>query len=194
MASKQTTPWATKAVYSQGKLLRVEPAVKPARTPWSPRQESAPPKVIYPKLKHPAVPFQPHVPDMPKFVPPQDEPQAEKPKRPPQGPGKRLVSARNYTAVEAVSERFGLIDMGLHQGARSLLLHVRKSVRPAHSVLNGIRPGSMITAKKGARRAVLRVRFITPARYYSPGAQITTLAVAVDESDWQGLVNGTSHV
>ena len=47
---------------------------------------------------------------------------------------------------------------------------------------------SATQARRADRRAGLRVRFTTPARYYSPGSKVTTLTVGVDETDWQSLM------
>ena len=107
----------------------------------------------------------------------------------------RRVCARNYAAIEHDAERYGLIDMGAQPSGRSLLVHARKKCRPAHSLLNAIRPGVLLLASRpGGQPQRLRVRFTTPARYYSPGALVTTLAIGVDEADWQSLMAGTRHI
>jgi hypothetical protein len=98
---------------------------------------------------------------------------------------------------------YGLIDRGQapEAGVRTLLLHVRggmrkKGKRDGGSIMDTVCPGSILqvystspssdTGVKG--RSLLRVRYTTPARYYSPGEKITTLRLGVDAADWQMLM------
>ena len=63
-------------------------------------------------------------------------------------------------------------------------------------LLNQLRPGALLRARRllGGKPGQLRVRYTTPARYYSPGALVTTLAIGVDEADWQSLMAGTRRI
>ena len=102
------------------------------------------------------------------------------------------VTARNYVAVEAGRGDYGLIDMGpdrMGGGGQSVLVHVRRRHPAPWRVLAEIRPGATLQASpvSGGPPVPLRVRYTTPARYYSPGTRITTLSVAVDSADWRCL-------
>ena len=121
---------------------------------------------------------------------------ATRPAEEPAAASTRLVSARNYAAVEADQERYGLIDLAGSSttGTRQLIVHARKKNPEAFRVLNEIRPGSVLQARRADRRAGLRVRFTTPARYYSPGSKVTTLTVGVDETDWRSLMAGAHGI
>ncbi len=80
---------------------------------------------------------------------------------------------------------------------RSLLIHVPPKNRMPWKTLGAIRPGCMLTVKPVAGRGAaqqLRVRFTTPARYYSPGSRVTTLAVAVDRADWECLMANVHRI
>jgi len=95
------------------------------------------------------------------------------------------IKSQNYSAME-IKGTYGLIDMGVTaSGIRSFICHVPKS-KNMHYPLNNIKTGNIIhVIKKGTRESVmLRVRYTTPTRYYSPGAKITTLTIGVDERDW----------
>ena len=191
------TPWAMQTVIVQpeparpARLVRVEPVHPPKRqTPWeTPRA---------PDLPHPPA-TQQHGP--PSWREPSEALAKAKPaqtknnRNPPADdrPRKR-VAARNYAAVEAGLERFGLIDQGPCSGARSLLMHVRKAFRPPFLLLNAVRPGSTLLAKRLNQTAVLRVRATTPARYYSPGSQVTTMSILVDDTDWRSLTATPSRI
>ena len=187
------TPWAMQTVTVQPKpneaprLLRVEPVHQPReRNPW----ETRPAPDLYP---YPLPREHPHAP--PEWRQrPQVHPDAARQDRPKSEPTpddrpRKHVSARNYAAVEAGLERFGLIDEGPQNAGRGLLIHVRKRCRPPFVLLNAVRPGTVLhVRRKGQSQATpLRVRSTTPARYYSPGAPITTLAILVDEADWRSL-------
>ena len=109
-----------------------------------------------------------------------------------------LLCAKNYAAVEAGREAFGLIDQGVTRaGVRAVLIHVRRATRPPWAILNGIRVGSTIMAlktKKGSVPSPLRVRFTTPSRYYTPSAKITSMLIGVNEVDWQSLMHDARRI
>lgn len=163
---RRDTPWATRAITSRrdGTLIRLEPVHKERPTPW-----------------HPA--------DLEYLRPPlpvEVEPAPAK-ARP---PSTRFIGAQNYAAVEAGAERYGLIDAGPSGQGRSLIVHVRKN-QVAWPILNPIRPGAILRARpaSGGPAGELRVRYTTPAGYFSPGKKVSTLAIGVDESDWRSLVS-----
>ena len=94
------------------------------------------------------------------------------------------VSSRRYAAMQA-GGLFGLIDEGSDGGgARMLLAHVpRKS---GHAFVD-VRPGERIQVmhpKNGRGVWPLQVAYTGRHRYYSPGARVTTLRVAVAHDDW----------
>jgi hypothetical protein len=206
-AGPKHTPWAVQVVVEkrrkgEQKILRVEPVHKPRKTPW----ERSPPPTRSREPSPPAI----HLPEPetrhgpPRWREPSPPPEEPKPlstaRSPPRQKGVRLVSAQNYAAIEAGQERYGLIDSGAPDSGRtrSLIMHVRKN-RVPFQVLNYVRPGSVLHVRrpsKGKRTATaqLRVRFTTPARYYSPGCPVTTLALEVDGADWQGLMTGTPRI
>lgn len=105
----------------------------------------------------------------------------------------RLVCLKNYAAVDASDETgesaecsFGLIDRGpCKQGVRALVMHSKSK-----KVMDRIRPGTLLSVQstaKGGGLGTLRVRYTTPAKYYSPGSRVTTLCVGVDATDWHKL-------
>jgi hypothetical protein len=115
------------------------------------------------------------------------------------------VCAKNYAAMDADAGAYGLIgaDGALEEpgGVRSLVMHVPRRVQHgkggAHGVLTQVRPGSILRVQRASKRArgespppvrELRVRFTTPARYYGPGSNVTTLGIGVDEDDWRDVV------
>jgi hypothetical protein len=108
--------------------------------------------------------------------------------------GQRLVRLRNYAAVDAEAGGYGLIDRGTREaGVRSLVMHTpsrRKLTRGQPSPPMMVRPGTILTVRSPLRgtTARLRVRYTTPARYYSPGQRVTTLSIGVDARDWQAFV------
>lgn len=124
------------------------------------------------------------------------------------GAWRERVCAQNYAAMDAESGAYGLIAGGLGEaadpgGVRSLVMHVPRKVQHraggAHRVLTQVRPGSILRVQRAASKRArddepappvreLRVRFTTPARYYGPGSKVTTLAIGVDEADWQDVV------
>lgn len=108
-----------------------------------------------------------------------------------------LLCARNYAAIEAGREAFGLIDQGvMTAGVRNLLVHVRRNPRP-WAIMNGIRVGSTIMAlreRKGGVASPLRVRFTTPSRYYTPSAKVTSMLIGVNEADWQSLMHESRRI
>jgi hypothetical protein len=177
-------PWATQeVVVRKGKKVvsvRIEPvhATKPA--PWPSPPPLHPDDARYashwitaPREKEEAHP----------------EPAAKTGGWVPELKGVRQIGAQNYVAVEAGKREYGVIDMGQAQlGLHSLVVHVPKG-RTAWPVLNRIRPGTVLDVKRaGGQRGGLRVRSTTPARYYSPGAKVSTLAVTVDSADWRSLM------
>jgi hypothetical protein len=99
--------------------------------------------------------------------------------------------ARNYAAVDARRETYGLIDEGLVDGGtRTMVMHVRRGL-PAWDILNAVRPGTILAAKSKSGRgspSPLRVRFTTPTKYYAPGCKFSTMTVGIDEVDWQSLM------
>lgn len=196
------TPWAMQAVTIPARptqpevVVRVEPVRPPKQEkPWeAPRPPVPKPRripAVHPGPSHRA----PHAPPEWRERPQQEEtPPTKAPSSAPTD-GSRLICAKNYAAVEAGLERFGLIDMGARSSSRSLVIHARKRCRPAFALLNEIRPGTLLhVRRKGGKAHSLRVRFTTPARYYSPGALVTTLAVGVDEADWQSLMADTPRI
>jgi len=95
---------------------------------------------------------------------------------------------RNYAAVEAHGG-FGLVDLGsAASGVRDLVAHVPRSARG--DPLRALRVGGVFeaAARGQARPLPLRVRYLTPARYYAPGRKITALALGVDDRAWRQLV------
>jgi hypothetical protein len=101
----------------------------------------------------------------------------------PDGP----YNARNYAAVEAHG-LFGLIDRGSPSpGVRSLLAHTPRGAPPAR--LEGLRVGDAMSIRTRGEpeERELRVRYLTPARYYAPGRRITALGVGVDDRAWTRL-------
>lgn len=193
------TPWAMRVVVKNEHLVRVEPEHKPRLKPWTPPAEPAsepdqPPEPGQ-SSSHPGQPHR-HGPPAWREEAAHGDPKAGMPRRmssPP--PGRRLVAARNYAAIEHGRERYGLIDSGVAGPTRELIVHVRKKFRGPFRVLNDIRPGSVLAvARRGGRQAQLRVRFTTPARYYSPGCPVTTMNIGVDETDWQSLMVSTHGI
>jgi len=196
-------PWAMQEVAvkkedgGQGEVLRVEPVRRPREFPWS---LVPPAKPRIKELRRRSESPDDEKPEKPRKERRRSEsPDDEKPEKPKKKKeGARQVSTQNYAAIEAGAERYGLIDMGpADAGRRSLVVHARKSNKTPHTVLNAIRPGSVLFVKRGrrvGRTMQLRVRFTTPARYYSPGAKLSTLAIAVDETDWQSLVADAPHI
>ena len=178
-------PWAMQAVVvkeegGDDRVVRVEPVHPHQTVPWP-----APP-AIYPRPTPDPMHGPPRWTDQqPAQTPRQRAPRARSPSPAEKG---TAVCAKNYAAVEARLERYGLIDMGRSGGSQALVVHVRKRNREPLGVLDGIRQGSVIRARRRGRDADLRVRFVTPARYYSPGSKITTLCIGVDQSDWQSLI------
>jgi hypothetical protein len=183
-----STPWATKTeTDKEGKVVRIKPMRAPTKTPW----EMAP--------THDEAPFVDRAP--PPIMPP-EAPAPVRPVRAKKAVGKsepsRLVCAQNYVAREAESGEYGVIDLG---GAgvegRSLLIHVPPKNRLPWKTLGAIRPGGTLSVKSvlaGSAPCHLRVRFTTPARYYSPGSRVTTLTVAVDKADWECLTANVHRI
>lgn len=185
------TPWAVhevkKTVRTQDgarkTVTRVEHRIRPRPTPWAPPE---PPPSPPPAETPPAEKTQP-------------QPHERKKRVAPASPRTRQVSASNYAAVEAGAGEYGIIDLGeaiQGGGDRSVLVHVPKRIKAPWRVLSQIRPGSTLSVKTGPGKAghALRVRFTTPARYYSPGTKISTLVVGVDGTDWNALTAITSGI
>ena len=119
----------------------------------------------------------------------------------------RLLCMKNYAAVDAEAGNYGLIDRGVREtGIRTLVMHIPRTRRgardkrgrllPAVAPTALVRPGTVLrvrpTMTGGAAAGGLRVRYTTPARYYSPGEHVTSLCVGVDASDWQALLRTAS--
>jgi hypothetical protein len=191
------TPWAMQAVTVRTgpdqtpQLLRVEPVHKGnQRAPWVKQEEpAARTREEQPPAVHHRPVEQPHAPPRWDQRPGQHALEVSRSSRPlvSRPPPVKHVSARNYAAVEAGLERYGLIDEGQQSGGRALLIHVRKRCRPPFLLLNAVRPGTVLQVKRSSKTAKLRVRSTTPARYYSPGSLVTTLEILVDEADWRSL-------
>jgi hypothetical protein len=99
-------------------------------------------------------------------------------------------SARNYLAVEAHGG-FGLIDRGTASGGlHDLLAHAPRRGDPWFARLR-VGETFQAVARGGGPAQPLKVRYLTPARYYAPGRRVTTLGVGVDERAWQRLVVST---
>lgn len=211
-------PWAMRAVTLPPKrtrprvIVRIEPVHAPKQeAPWqqAPAQEPPPGASPRPARKwRQREPTHPGPPREAQHAPPRWEDRQDQRKTDPrakqeaqasigEGPSSApRICARNYAAVEEGLERYGLIDMGVRSGGRDLLIHVRKRCRPPFQLLNQVRPGALLRARRllGGQPGQLRVRYTTPARYYSPGALVTTLAIGVDEADWQSLIAGTRRI
>jgi hypothetical protein len=188
------TPWAMQVVKDKrSREPRVEPVYKPRPAPWAPTKPANQDEPVF-------APFVPR--DEDAFLPiPVLAPEQKKPAistklppaaRRPVGPFQHAISAQNYAAVESKRGEYGLIDMGLAYGsARSLVVHASSRKTPdVWRVLNAVRPGCRLLVKPvtGGPACSLRVRYTTPARYYSPGAKVTSLAIAVDDTDWASLM------
>jgi hypothetical protein len=206
----EDTPWAMQKVVTQPtrtqapSVVRVEPVRPPKQEfPWEEEQPRPVQRTRRPREDNrihpgPARPQQHAPPGWGSQPPTRPEPAEEAgwttaraaPARGGGDASQQRVCAKNYAAVEHGLDRYGLIDMGAQASGRSLLVHARKRCRPAFSLLNAIRPGTILRARRWGDQALhcLRVRFTTPARYYSPGAQVTTLSVGVDEADWLSLM------
>lgn len=192
------TPWAVhevkKTVRTQDgarkTVTRVERKTRPRPTPWAP--PPAPPSP--PPVEKEAPAQKPQPPE-----PPRERKKGAAPASPRTMPGGRLVSASNYAAVEAGAGEYGIIDLGepmQGEGGRPVLVHVPRRNKAPWRVLSQIWPGSTLSVatKPGKPGHALRVRYITPARYYSPGAKISTLAVGVDGADWNALTAVASGI
>lgn len=178
MATKQPWAWTGKTVVDKTPWEGMAPTVDEA-----PFVERAIPPPIMPEAPRPTTSDAP--------VRPRS---AKSGKEPP-----RLVCKQNYVAREAATGEYGVIDMGGAEqgGGRSLLLHVPPRNRLPWKTLGAIRPGSTLSVKPaqgGGPARQLRVRFTTPAKYYSPGSRVTTLAVAVDRSDWECLMANAHRI
>jgi len=95
------------------------------------------------------------------------------------------IQAKNYSAMEK-HKKCGIIDTGpASTGIRGLILHMSKG-KNTSNFLQELKIGDILHAYRISDKEplTLRLRFITPSRYYSPGTKITTLMVGVDERDW----------
>lgn len=128
----------------------------------------------------------------------------------------RLVCLKNYAAVGVeyddpsdlqpdlstktnssgwIGSCYGLIDRGTKDGGiRTLLMHSKEHGTPhprfGRPLLDRVQVGMSLhvhSTVAGGGSGKVRVRFTTPARYYSPGERVTTLTVGVDAADWQSL-------
>ena len=194
-------PWAVTVKRESNVVVSVHPKVSHSGPPWQgpPRVADVPrrPKPV-PKQKNPPIstesvrrarkkpalgddtgsPAQPGWERAPGDIPSQDG---------------RLVSLRNYAAVDTENGRYGLIDRGVQEtGIQTLVMHApKRSDESREDALDCVRPGTVLrvsSTEKAGGRGALRVRFTTPAKYYSPGARVTTLCIGVDASDWQDLM------
>jgi hypothetical protein len=108
-----------------------------------------------------------------------------------------MLCVKNYEAVDPSREVYGLINQGLSDtGTRTLIMHVRRGQVP-WVVFGGVRPGGVlpVIAKSGRGGTTsLRVRFTTPAKYYSPGRKVTSMTIGVDEMDWQSLMTKAHRI
>jgi hypothetical protein len=187
------TPWAMQVVKDKrSREPRVEPVYKPRPTPWAPAKPANQDEPVF-------APFVPRDEDaflpIPVLAPEQKEPVVSTKPPPaakrPVGPFQHAIGAQNYAAVESKRGEYGLIDMGLAGSARSLVVHASSRKTPdVWRVLNAVRPGCRLLVRPvtGGPACSLRVRYTTPARYYSPGAKVTSLAIAVDDTDWASLM------
>jgi hypothetical protein len=109
----------------------------------------------------------------------------------------RLVSMSNYAAVDAEQGDYGLIDRGIRQtGVRALVMHGRKRARDRRrDPLAAVKPGTILQVFSSVSGCggKLRVRYTTPARYYSPGQRVTTMGIGVDERDWRLLTSSDGN-
>ena len=186
-------PWATQAVTSKdGTLVRLEPVHKDRPNPWTVPGgiHLHPTDLAYLHPAHPTHKQEPR-------PAPEEAGRVEAGRSSPARVGSRLVSAQNYAATEAGAERYGLIDTGPCSQGRSLIVHVRKNL-VAWRVLNPIRPGAILRVRPisepGGKPTELRVRYTTPAGYFSPGKKVSTLAIGVDESDWRSLTGAAPRI
>lgn len=198
------TPWVMQTVTVQPepteppRLLRVEPVHPPKqRVPWETQPTPPPEAPEQPPLREVRPRPPGHAPpawdERPREPP--DSGQTSSSAQAPTAPSAlRHVCAKNYAAIEAGLERFGLIDEGPQNAGRALLIHVRKRCRPPFLLLNAVRPGTVLHVSRQGKTATLRVRSTTPARYYSPGSQVTTLSLLVDEADWRSLTTSASRI
>jgi hypothetical protein len=178
------TPWAMQSVsVRKGKevrFVRFEPVHKPRKVPWPT------PAPLLPA----DAPFATHT------LPPAPTTTTKREPSPiPERSAQRLGS-KNYVAIEATSRNFGLIDLGpINAYEHSVVVHVPKNRIP-WAILTSIRPGSVlsVTKDRGGTIHHLRVRTITPAKYYSPGQRVTSLEVTVKGSDWWSLMGNTSRI
>lgn len=128
------------------------------------------------------------------------KPAKHSPEPPPRMWGENVSSmlcVKNYEAVDPSREVYGLINQGLSDtGTRTLIMHVRRGQVP-WVVFGGVRPGGVlpVIAKSGRGGTTsLRVRFTTPAKYYSPGRKVTSMTIGVDEMDWQSLMTKAHRI
>lgn len=205
------TPWAVRVVpvkpepdapRDSPEDIQVVPA-RPAQTaPWTrPNYVPAPERDAFESA------FAARLPDLPseEAGEQQERPQARKkqtkvyvhidPNNLPPAPDRKCM--QNYVAVDPSREIFGLIDQGLADGAtRSFVMHVRRGQTP-WTVLGAIRPGVLLPViSRSGRGGItsLRVRFTTPAQYYSPGSKVTSMRIGVDEADWQSLMTKAHRI
>jgi hypothetical protein len=106
-------------------------------------------------------------------------------------PSNVMLQAKNYAAVDPSRKVYGLIDRGRADAATRLLIMHVCSKHKSFPVFQNVRPGELLPAVSKSNRGgttLLRVRYITPAQYYAPGVKVSSMAVGVDEADWQSLV------
>lgn len=206
------TPWAVRVVPvkpepdeprdsrpAETKDVKVVPARPPQAAPWTrPNYVPAPERDVFARTAR--------LPDRPSEEEQEQERPRERKKHKkvyvhidpanlPPAPDRKCM--QNYVAVDPSREMFGLIDQGLADGAtRSFVMHVRRGQTP-WTVLGAIRPGVLLPViSKSGRGGVtnLRVRFTTPAQYYSPGSKVTSMRIGVDEADWQSLMTKAHRI
>lgn len=101
------------------------------------------------------------------------------------------LCSKNYSAMEATTGKYGIIDNGLaQQGIHELIAHIPRLKREYEF---DMRPGDTIQIRsiwsKSKKDTIpMRVIFTSPSRYYSPGTKVTSLLIGVLESDWQKVM------
>lgn len=208
---KALPPWAVKpeiVVKREEETVRIVPAVPAQAAPWS-RPDAVPvPPEVGPENQGAIPTILPPPPSSRPGIPPGEKRRRRQPRLRPAPPPRsampqnyeynpRTLKAANYAAVDPTREVYGLIDEGLSDpGTRSLIMHVRRKL-PAFPVLEKIRPGGLLPAASRNNRGgvtLLRVRYTTPCRYFSPGSKVSSITVGVDEADWQSLVAKAHHI
>lgn len=183
------TPWAHELVVQDGEVVQVKQEPQEA-TPWG-----------VARTKNSRHQTRDHAAPDERLVWQADEkdikatPKTKQVKRARKAPEKtsgrspRLLSTKNYAAVDAEST-FGLIPTGGEMGVQSLIMHAHRGVQGWES-FREVRPGAIlrVVRKAGEKPTELRVRFTTPTRYIPPGAKISCMTIGVDEAEWRSLMS-----